>query len=60
MASTARITTPLRYVSSRFRVAKEKCLEARERERGELLDEVTAMAEEHGLDAGALKAVMGG
>jgi uncharacterized protein (UPF0335 family) len=35
-------------------------LEAREREKEELLDGVTAMAEEHGLDAGALKAVLGG
>jgi hypothetical protein len=34
--------------------------EAREREREELLAEVTAMAEEHGLDAGSLKAVLGG
>jgi hypothetical protein len=34
-------------------------LEEREREREELLAEVAAMAEEHGLDAGALKAVMG-
>jgi uncharacterized protein (UPF0335 family) len=33
-------------------------LEEQEREREELLSEVTAMAEEHGLDAGALKAVM--
>jgi hypothetical protein len=33
-------------------------LEEQERERQELLGEVTAMAEEHGLDAGALKAVM--
>jgi uncharacterized protein (UPF0335 family) len=35
-------------------------LEEREREREELLSEVTAIAEEHGLDAGALMAVMGG
>jgi hypothetical protein len=35
-------------------------LEEQERERRELLAEVTAMAEEHGLDAGALRAVMGG
>ena len=35
-------------------------LEERERERQELLAEVTAMAEEHGLDAGAVKAVIGG
>jgi hypothetical protein len=34
-------------------------LEEREREREELLAGVTAMAEEHGLDAGAVKAVMG-
>ena len=34
-------------------------LEARENEREELLAEVTAMAEEHGLDAAALKAVGG-
>lgn len=34
-------------------------LEEQERERQELLAEVTAMAEEHGLDAGAVKAVMG-
>jgi hypothetical protein len=33
-------------------------LEEQEREREELLAEVTAMAEEHGLGAGALKAVM--
>lgn len=35
-------------------------LEEQERERQELLAEVTAMAEEHGLDAGAVKAVIGG
>jgi uncharacterized protein (UPF0335 family) len=35
-------------------------LEEQERERQKLLSEVTAMAEEHGLDAGALKAVLGG
>ena len=35
-------------------------LEEQERERQELLAEVTAMAEDHGLDAGALKAVVGG
>jgi hypothetical protein len=36
-------------------------LEAREREREELVGEVSAaMAEEHGLDAGPLKAALGG
>jgi hypothetical protein len=35
-------------------------LKRREREREEMLAEVTAMAEEHGLDAGALKAVLDG
>lgn len=35
-------------------------LEERERERKELLAEVTTMAEEHGLDAGMLRSVMGG
>jgi uncharacterized protein (UPF0335 family) len=34
-------------------------LEAREREREELMAEVTEMGEEHGLDTEALKAVMG-
>ncbi len=35
-------------------------LEEREREKEELLAGLTAMTEEHGLDAGALKAVMKG
>ena len=35
-------------------------LEAREREKERLLAGVTAVAEEHGLDAGPLKAVLGG
>lgn len=35
-------------------------LEAREREREEMLAEVMEMAKEHGLDAGALKAVLDG
>ena len=35
-------------------------LEERKREREELLAEVVAVAEEHGLDAWALKAVRGG
>ena len=35
-------------------------LEAREREREELVAEITAMALEHGFDAGTMKAVMGG
>ena len=34
-------------------------LAEREREKEELLTRVTAMAEEHGLDAGPLKAVLG-
>jgi hypothetical protein len=35
-------------------------LEAREREREELLAEAMELAKEHGLDAGALKAVLDG
>ena len=35
-------------------------LEEREREKEELLAGVASMAEEHGLDAGPLKAVLGG
>jgi hypothetical protein len=35
-------------------------LEEREHERQKLLADVMAMAEYHGLDAGALKAVLGG
>jgi hypothetical protein len=35
-------------------------LEAREREKKELLAWVTAMAEEHGLDVEPLRAVLGG
>jgi nucleotide-binding universal stress UspA family protein len=35
-------------------------LEAREREKEELLAGVAAVAEEHGLDVGPLKAVLGG
>jgi uncharacterized protein (UPF0335 family) len=35
-------------------------LEEREREREEMLTQVMAVADEHGLDAGPLKAVMGG
>ena len=35
-------------------------LEERERERQEILSEVMTVADEHGLDAGVLKAVMGG
>jgi hypothetical protein len=35
-------------------------LEEQERERQELLAEVMAVAQDHGLDAGALRAVMGG
>ena len=34
-------------------------LEEREREKEELLAEIATVAEEHGLEAGALKAVMG-
>jgi hypothetical protein len=34
-------------------------LEEREREKGELLAQVDAVAEEHGLDAGPLKAILG-
>ena len=37
-----------------------EALEEQERQRRELLVEVMAVAEEHGLDAGALKVVMGG
>ena len=37
-----------------------EALEEQERERQKLLTDVLTMAEEHGLDAGALKAVMGG
>jgi hypothetical protein len=33
-------------------------LEEREREKKELLDEVTALAEEYGLDAGPLRAAL--
>ena len=36
-----------------------EALEAREREREEIIAEITAMAEEHGLDVGAVKAVVG-
>jgi hypothetical protein len=39
-------------------LARIEELEAREREKEELLAGVTAMAEQHGLDAGALKAVL--
>jgi uncharacterized protein (UPF0335 family) len=35
-------------------------LEARKRDRKQLLTEMTAMAEEHGFDAGALKAAIDG
>jgi len=35
-------------------------LEEQEREKEELLARVTAIAEQHGLDAGTLKAVLGG
>jgi hypothetical protein len=41
-------------------LARIETLEKQEREKEELLQGVTAMAEEHGLDAGALKAVIGG
>ena len=37
-----------------------EALEERERERQELLAEVAAMAEEHGLNVGALMAEVGG
>jgi hypothetical protein len=39
-------------------LARIEILEEREREKKELLDGVAAVAEEHGLDAGALKAVL--
>ncbi len=40
-------------------LARIEVLEERERERGRLLAEAAALAEEHGLDAGPLRAVMG-
>jgi hypothetical protein len=41
-------------------LARIEELEAREREKEELLAGVTAMAEQHGLDAGVLKALLSG
>jgi hypothetical protein len=41
-------------------LARIEVLEEREREKEEMLAGVAAVAEEHGLDVGPLKAVVGG